>query len=137
MNEKEYFAKNLREILEQKGIEARPCVLEREFHLHHYGKDITQQAIKKWLDGTSLPTAERLQTLADWLQVDLTELVSEERAYKIRKKNEKQKSNKNLWELLQKNYEDQDLIEKWFNLPPEQKKVVREVIMAMDKAYRG
>ena len=90
MNEKENFAKNLKEILERKGIEARPSVLEREFHLHHYGKDITQQAIRKWLEGLSLPTSERLQTLADWLQVDLTELVSEERAYKIRKNKEKQ-----------------------------------------------
>lgn len=131
MNEKERFAQNFIKFLKQKGIEPRPCVVDREFHLHHYGNDITQQAIRKWLQGESLPNNERLQTLADWLGVELTDLVSEERAYKIKKMKNKQNSKKSLWELLQSNDTDRLTIETFLKLPSEHKKIVQDVIMAI------
>lgn len=134
MNEKERFAQNLKEILLRKGIEPRPSVLEREFHLHHYGKEITPNAFRKWLLGQSLPSSKRLLTLAEWLEVDLTELVSEARAYKIQKAEKPKKSTKPIWELTE-SYEDRLLFEIFLKLPQTQRKIVREVIVAMHKAY--
>lgn len=37
MNEREYFAQNLKRILVEKGILPKASVLEREFNLHPYG----------------------------------------------------------------------------------------------------
>ena len=60
-------------------------MLEREFNLHHYGKPIGLHAVARWLRREALPCLARLRTLADWLEVELTELVSAETAYKINK----------------------------------------------------
>ncbi|OOF87137.1 hypothetical protein [Rodentibacter ratti] len=136
MNEREQFAENLKHILIEKGIAPKASVLEREFNLHHYGKPIGLHAVARWLRGESLPSLARLRTLADWLEVDLTELVSAETAYKINKIEKQKEPTKHIWESAA-SYQDQTLFQLFLNLPKEQKKVVREVIMAMDKAYRS
>lgn len=136
MNEKEKFATNLRRILIEKGYEPKASVIEREFNLHHYGKPIGLHAVARWLRGEGLPSLARLQTLAKWLEIDIQELVSDKRAYQVAKLEKKKEPNKHIWESAA-SYQDQTLFQIFLNLPQEQKKVVREVIMAMDKAYRS
>ena len=136
MNEKEKFATNLRRILIEKGYEPKASVIEREFNLRHYGKPIGLHAVARWLRGEGLPSLARLQTLAKWLEIDIQELVSDEKAYQVAKLEKKKESNKYIWESAA-SYQDQTLFQMFLNLPQEQKKVVREVIMAMDKAYRS
>ena len=136
MNEKEKFATNLRRILIEKGYEPKASVIEREFNLHHYGKPIGLHAVARWLRGEGLPSLARLQTLAKWLEIDIQELVSDKRAYQVAKLEKKKEPNKHIWESAA-SYRDQTLFQIFLNLPQEQKKVVREVIMAMDKAYRS
>ena len=136
MNEKETFAAKLREILIARGYELKASVLEREFNLHHYGKAIGGHAFGRWLRGERIPTARHLKTLAEWLEVDIHELVSEEKAYQVAKLEKKKEPNTHIWESAA-SYQDQTLFQMFLNLPQEQKKVVREVIMAMDKAYRS
>ena len=135
MNEREQFAQNLKRILVEKGISPRASVLEREFNLHHYGKPIGFHAVARWLRGEALPSLARLRTLADWLEVELTELVSAETAYKINKVEKQKEPSKHIWQTAA-SYQDQMLFETFLNLPQEQRKVVREVIVAMHKAYR-
>ena len=135
MNEREQFAQNLKRILVEKGISPRASVLEREFNLHHYGKPIVLHAVARWLRGEALPSLARLRTLADWLEVELTELVSAETAYKINKVEKQKEPSKHIWQTAA-SYQDQMLFETFLNLPQEQRKVVREVIVAMHKAYR-
>ncbi|MFC2553328.1 MAG: hypothetical protein ACFNT9_05470 [Rodentibacter sp.] len=135
MNEREQFAQNLKRILVEKGISPRASVLEREFNLHHYGKPIGLHAVARWLRGEALPSLARLRTLADWLEVELTELVSTETAYKINKVEKQKEPSKHIWQTAA-SYQDQMLFETFLNLPQEQRKVVREVIVAMHKAYR-
>lgn len=135
MNEREQFAQNLKRILVEKGISPRASVLEREFNLHHYGKPIGLHAVARWLRGEALPSLARLRTLADWLEVELTELVSAETAYKINKVEKQKEPSKHIWQTAA-SYQDQMLFETFLNLPQEQRKVVREVIVAMHKAYR-
>ena len=135
MNEREQFAQNLKRILVEKGISPKASVLEREFNLHHYGKPIGLHAVARWLRGEALPSLARLRTLADWLEVELTELVSAETAYKINKVEKQKEPSKHIWQTAA-SYQDQMLFETFLKLPQEQRKVVREVIVAMHKAYR-
>ena len=136
MNEKEKFATNLRRILIEKGYEPKASVIEREFNLRHYGKPIGLHAVARWLRGEGLPSLARLQTLAKWLESYSQELGSDKRAYQVAKLEKKKEPNKHIWESAA-SYQDQTLFQIFLNLPQEQKKVVREVIMAMDKAYRS
>lgn len=136
MNEREYFAQNLKRILLEKGISPKASVLEREFNLHHYGKPIGLHAVARWLRGEALPSLARLRTLADWLEVELTELVSAETAYKINKVEKQKEPTKHIWEMAA-SYQEQLLFETFLNLTQEQRKVVREVIVAMHKAYQS
>ncbi|WP_323120863.1 helix-turn-helix domain-containing protein [Burkholderia alba] len=46
--------------------------LALQFNLRHRGAhSITPQTAHKWLSGRTIPTLEKLRTLADWLRVDL------------------------------------------------------------------
>jgi transcriptional regulator with XRE-family HTH domain len=46
-----------------------PTRLAREFNVRFAGNPITVHAARKWLIGESIPTQEKLRTLADWLGV--------------------------------------------------------------------
>jgi hypothetical protein len=46
-----------------------PTQLAREFNIRYGGKPITVHAARKWLVGDSIPTQEKLRTLAHWLGV--------------------------------------------------------------------
>ncbi|TYG35148.1 hypothetical protein FW755_08625 [Lonepinella koalarum] len=136
MNENEKFTQKLTALLIERGYEPKPSVLEREFNLRYYGDPLTQQAVGKWLKGKSIPHSDKLCTLAEWLGVELTNLVSEERAYQAQKAKKKKENKANLSQAIS-NYDEAYLFRLFLNLPQEQKKAVREVIMAMHKAYRA
>ena len=69
-NEKHEFAERLKVALKRtpKSIQTA-TQLAHEFNLRHINEPITPQAAQKWLAGTAKPTADKLQTLADWLNV--------------------------------------------------------------------
>ena len=46
-----------------------PTQLSREFNVRFTGRPITVHAARKWLFGESIPTQEKLRTLAQWLGV--------------------------------------------------------------------
>lgn len=48
-----------------------PTELALNFNLRHVGDPVTPQAAQKWLAGTSLPTYEKIATLAEFLNVSL------------------------------------------------------------------
>lgn len=135
MNENKQFSKKLKALLIERGYEPKASVLEREFNLRHYGKPIGLHAFARWLRGETLPTLARLKTLSEWLNVPVGDLVSEELAYKLDRVEKEKELSRHIWEEAA-SYQDQTVIKLFLNLPSEQKKVVREVIMAMDKAYR-
>ena len=63
------FALRLREALGVHGKKLSPTALEREFNLRYPGRPITVHAARKWLLGLALPTQDKLQVLARWLDV--------------------------------------------------------------------
>ena len=54
-----------------RGLAASPTVLAREFNRFFDGKPITVHAARKWLLGEAIPTQDKLQALANWLEVSV------------------------------------------------------------------
>lgn len=46
-----------------------PTQLAREFNVRFAGHPVTVHAARKWLQGESIPTQEKLRALASWLDV--------------------------------------------------------------------
>jgi transcriptional regulator with XRE-family HTH domain len=45
--------------------------LATQFNLRHHNEPITPQSAQKWLTGKTMPTADKCETLAGWLNVPL------------------------------------------------------------------
>ena len=70
--EKEEFSKRLVQALGKAGMGVPGAVrLAKEFNRRHSGKDVTHQGAQKWLNGESIPTQDKLRTLATWLGVSI------------------------------------------------------------------
>ncbi|HZZ14251.1 MAG TPA: XRE family transcriptional regulator [Paraburkholderia sp.] len=71
VKEKSAFAKRLRDSLEPLKIRGGTKLAE-QFNLRHRGEfPVSAQTAHKWLRGTTIPMPDKLQTLADWLKVDV------------------------------------------------------------------
>lgn len=127
MNEKAQFAERLKAAMLAAGYEPRPSTLEREFNLHYWGNPITFQAVRRWLRGESLPEQDKLQVLAEWLHVDPQALRFGEGAVQ-----RIQDTRSRLHQALMG--EEREVIQAYLDLPTEQRKIIREVILAFKKA---
>ncbi len=68
--EKVQFSERLLQSLSQAGISAAsPTVLARKFNLLYPDTPISVQAVRRWLEGTAIPTQDKLVVLAAWLRV--------------------------------------------------------------------
>ncbi len=64
------FSQRLQQALRNADHSATsPTLLAREFNLHFNGRSVTAHAARKWLQGESIPTQEKLRALASWLGV--------------------------------------------------------------------
>jgi len=70
MNTKHEFAQRLITAMEKAGYAAKPSILEREFNLRYWGNPVTLQGVRRWLKGEAIPSEDKLEVLAEWLQVD-------------------------------------------------------------------
>ncbi|WP_145008833.1 transcriptional regulator [Pseudomonas oryzihabitans] len=127
MNDKSDFAQRLRAALLAAGYPDRPAVLEREFNSRYWGRSVTFQAVSRWLGGKSIPTQDKLQTIAQWLQIDPQVLRYGEQALATIREP------RGNWEAPE-HYPEREAIEAFLKLPDEQRKVVRDVIQAFAKA---
>lgn len=123
MDERSGFAERLRESMVRAGYAARPSVLEREFNTRYWGRSVTLQAVRRWLRGEAIPSQDKLQVLADWLQVEPQVLRFGDAV--VRRVREQQRR----WEVLP-HREDRETIDVFLALPVAQRKVVREVVLA-------
>lgn len=68
--ERQGFTKRLKEAMRRARVSAAsPTRVAREFNLRHHGDPVTTQAVRKWLAGKSLPSQDKIRTLALWLDV--------------------------------------------------------------------
>ena len=128
MDEKAQFAARLKQAMLDAGYEPRPSVLERGFNQHYWGRSISFQAARQWLRATAVRQESKLQLLADGLEVEQQILrFGGEAIVSVQKK-------KKRWEDAIAGPE-REVLEAFIGLPAEQKKVAREVILALAKAH--
>lgn len=70
LTEKEKFSERLRFALKQ----AQPKLTKTSdiairFNLRHNNEPVSQQAVHKWLNGLAIPSQDKIETLAHWLEV--------------------------------------------------------------------
>lgn len=123
MDEKQEFAARLAAAMREAGYAPRVAVLEKQFNTRYMGRSVSYQAAARWLKGEAIPAQDKLQVLADWLGVEPHVLrFGGLPAQAIRER-------KKRWEQALSGPE-REVLEAFINLPAEQKKIVREVIMA-------
>ena len=125
-SEKLLFAQRLIAAMQAQGYQPKPAILEREFNLRHFGEPVTLQGVRKWLIGTAIPSADKLLTLAKWLNVPPEELAFDK---DMQKAIEQREIN---WQE-EIGYKDKDVVEAYLALPTAQKKIIRETIIEFSK----
>jgi hypothetical protein len=126
MNAKQEFAERLKAAMRDAGYEPRPSVLEKGFNVRYWGRSVTFQAVSRWLKGISIPEQDKLQVLAEWLKVEPQILrFGGQSAHSILER-------KKRWDAALSGPE-REVLETFVNLPAEQKKVARAVILALAK----
>ena len=125
-NEKTLFAQRLALAMTANGYEAKASVLEREFNLNYSGKPMTLHGVRKWLIGESIPSGDKLLTLAKWLDVPPEELAFEKDIQKAIAQRDAR------WQQ-DIGYRDKEVFEAFIALPPAHKKVIRDMIIALSQ----
>ena len=121
------FSQRLLAALERAGVPAKPTVIEREFNQRYWGKPITLHAARLWLRGETMPTHDRLLCLAQWLGVEPAVLrYGDEIPKTIRERRKR-------WDEGV-GYQEREIFELFLKLPVPQRKVAREVIVALARA---
>lgn len=126
MNEAQMFSQRLKEAMLNNGYELRPIIIEREFNQRYWGKSISFQAARRWLLGEAIPTQDRLQVLAEWLEVDPHWLRFGEKLSGSVQQQRKR------WDAKMTPQERQ-IVETFMKLPAEKRKIVGEIINALAK----
>lgn len=130
MDEKRDFSERLRAALADRGLDPNGAGLEGLFNHHWQGRPVSRQTVWKWLRGQAIPTQDKLQELAKLVRVDPhtlrygTRVTAKLRAAEAR------------WDEGA-GYVERETFEAFLNLPPAQRKVVREVILTFAKAHKA
>lgn len=123
MKKSNAFGERLKQSLIKAGYEVRPVILEREFNQRYWGTPVTVQAVRKWLQGEVIPTQDKLQVLAEWLQVDPHWLrFGEERFGALREQEAR-------WEIGM-TQDDRDMISLFLALPLSERNTIRHFFKA-------
>lgn len=127
--EKLAFAQRLRKALKRspKKVET-PTELALQFSLRHKGGQITPQAAQKWLTGQAQPSPEKIETLAEWLNVSPRWLrfgVQDERPSVARGEKE---AGIRMKGVLQPTQDELELLATLRALPEHQQGLVHEII---------
>lgn len=128
MDEKQEFSQRLRAAMTRAGYPVRPVVLEREFNSRYWGKSVTLQGVRRWLQGEAIPAQDKIQVLAEWLRVEPEVLRFGEAVRQSVKRHQQ------LWESGMGHLE-RETCEVFLRLPAAQRKTAREVILALAKAH--
>jgi transcriptional regulator with XRE-family HTH domain len=121
------FSQRLLAALERAGVPAKPTVIEREFNQRYWGKPITLHAARLWLRGETMPTHDRLLCLAEWLGVEPAVLRYGDEVPKA------VRARRKTWDEGI-GYQEKEIFELFLKLPVPQRKVAREVIVALARS---
>jgi transcriptional regulator with XRE-family HTH domain len=128
MNDKLEFALRLKNAMVDVGLQPKPGVLYNLFNTRYWGRSVSFQAVSKWLKGEAIPTQDKLQVLAQLLNVKPEVLrfgsTVRDAVYGRRSR----------WDESI-GYLERETLDTFLRLPPAQRKVLREVILTFAKAY--
>jgi len=130
MDQATEFSQRLKEAMTAAGYLVRPIVLEREFNTRYWGRPVTVQAVRRWLRGEAIPSQEKLQVLADWLNIEPHILRFGEGPMKAILEKRKR------WDEGI-GYQEREVFEAFLSLPAAQRKAVREIILGLALAEKG
>ncbi len=135
MDTKQRFAERLRAAMSAAGYEPRPAVLEREFNTRHWGKPMTLHGVRRWLVGETMPDHRKLMTLAEWLKVPAEELAwgSAEAPEGTPLRVAEPPAPWNVGAP----YQDRELFDIYQRLPVAQRRLARDVILAIARAHEA
>lgn len=126
MNEAIKFSARLKESMLTAGYEFRPVVLEREFNQRYWGNPVSVQAVRRWINGEAIPAQDRLQVLAEWLNVDPHWLRFGEKLSGSVQQQRKR------WDTKM-TPQEREIVEVFMSLTQEKRKIVSEIIYALAK----
>lgn len=124
---KQQFAAHLKKAMKTAGLEPIPSVLERKFNQHYMGSDMTLHGVRKWLQGESLPSLDKLEVLEKLLKADFVQFRPN-----AKPSNDIQEPRGNWRATIPQ--QELDVVDAFLTLPVQQRKIVREVILAFAKA---
>jgi transcriptional regulator with XRE-family HTH domain len=130
MKETEDFALRLKAAMKAAGYAIRPVVLEREFNQRYWGRPISLQAVRRWLRGEAIPSQDKLQVLADWLDTEPQYLRFGDSSVNAINRRRRR------WEEAVSGQE-REVLEAYISLPASQKKIVRAMIVELARLDGG
>lgn len=122
------FAQRLCNAMENAGLEAKPSVLEREFNQVYWGNPVTLHGVRRWLQGETFPSNDKLLALAGLLNVTPQELRD---GIEIQ---QQVTTRRQRWDEGV-GFQEREMFEAFMSLPVPQRRIVREVILTFAKAY--
>jgi len=127
MDETQEFSERLKQAMVDAGYAVRPIVLEREFNQRYWGRPISVQAVRRWMNGEAIPSQDKLQVLSEWLGVEPQILrFGGKSAFSVQEK-------KARWDAAISGPE-REVLETYLSLPAAERKTIRDVIMAFAKS---
>lgn len=127
MPESQAFSERLRKALDAMGLRPSPTVVAREFNKRYFGRSITVHTARNWLMGRAMPMQDKLQVLAEWLQVSPDEL-------RFGRQSSRWRMNEADAGLEQLDMADREMLSRYLSLGKAERKTVREVVAAMAQA---
>ncbi len=119
--------------MEAAGYDPKPAVLEREFNTRYWGKPMTLHGVRRWLLGETMPTHRKLVTLAEWLKVPAEELAWGDTAHAAPLRVAERPA---AWDTGAP-YQDRELFDIYQRLPVAQRRLARDVILAIARAHEA
>ena len=127
-DEKAEFSARLRAALKDAHIEASASVIEKRFNARYDGPSVTAQAISGWLNGKAIPKQDKVRVLAAIVGMEPHELQFGGKA--------RVGEGKAQWaEAMGR--QERAMVDAYLSLPAPQRKLVRELIMALSAQRAG
>ena len=120
------FAKRLTAALRKRSIDPSPTVVATAFNKHSKVTTLKAHTVRKWLLGSTQPRTEMLLLLAEWLNLEPLDLLTNKQASKDLKNNVS----------FEFDFTDQEVISKYLAMTVKQKVTVRLVIDAIAEKQR-
>lgn len=132
LSEKAAFAERLKLALtrSRKKIDTA-TELALQFNLRHPNDPVTQQAAQKWLSGTACPTADKIETLADWLGVSAHWLRFGSPNDTSRKRNSGKRQIKSQPNISTISIDENRLMERFRQLTPHQQILIADLVIQL------